>query len=263
MITIVSSNIHEILVNLDQARLTKIPTPGEMLCFKGIVPRFLKIPVTILITGSGESRSLVALNWLNENIKSEYIVHVGFSDSTKDSATPGHIIISSAIGNLFGYPIDWDLSNINFNHNIDENLYRISKISCLNGNLDFHLGKSISVSNKFRTNRLRTWINTRKDIVSIDDTGFFIGNYAKENNIPFLSITSVINYVHDNKKNFIKGLDYSPEENLEHKLKFFPELISSHDFKKRLNVSRLKLNKFINLFGSEFSNQILRTDSSI
>ena len=255
MIVFVSTSIHEAFIDLDKSSLRKMKTPGEILCFQGKIPKFPNTEITFLITGSGESRSLVALDWLEKNIKPTYLIHIGFSDSTSENATLGHIIISSATGNLFGYPIDWDLNNIKFKGNLDEELSKISKISCLNGNIDFHKGKTISVSNKFRTDRMRNWVNTRKDIIAIDNTGFFSRIYAEKHNIPFLSITSIINYLEEDDYNFMRNLDYSPTEDFLNNLKFFNKIISKLNFKKRIETSRSNLIKFIELFGDQISIQ--------
>ena len=255
MITFVSTSVHEAFIDLDKSSLRKMKTPGEILCFQGNIPEFQNTEVTFLITGSGESRSLVALNWLEKKIKPTHLIHIGFSDSTSENATPSHIIISSAIGNLIGYPIDWDLNNIVFKENSDDKLYKISKISCLNGNIDFHSGKSISVSNKFRTDRMRKWINTRKDILAIDNTSFFSGIYAEKHHIPFLSITSIINFLGEEDSNLMKNLDYSPTEDFLTNLKFFKKIIPNSKFKKRIEKSRSNLIKFLDLFGNEFSIQ--------
>ena len=255
MIVFVSTSIHEAFIELDKSSLRKMKTPGEILCFQGKIPEFKNTEITFLITGSGESRSLVAFDWLEKNIKPTYLIHIGFSDSTSENATPGHIIISSAIGNLFGYPIDWNLNNITFKENPDEKLSKISKISCLNGNLDFHSGKTISVSNKFRTDRMRKWVNTRKDVLAIDNTGFFSMIYAEKHNIPFLSITSIINYLEEDDSNFMKNLDYSPTEEFLNHLKFFNKIIYKLNFKKRIEIARSNLKKFIELFGDQISIQ--------
>ena len=147
------------------------------------------------------------------------------------------------------------MNNITFLENSDDKLYKISKISCLNGNIDFHSGKSISVSNKFRTYRMRKWINTRKDILSIDNTGFFSGIYAKKHNIPFLSITSIINYLEEEDSDLMKNLDYSPTEDFLNNLKSFKKIIPRLNFKKRIETSRSNLIKFLDLFGEEFTIQ--------
>ncbi|MBM32092.1 MAG: hypothetical protein CL764_04445 [Chloroflexi bacterium] len=252
MITFVSTHIDEVIVDFLSYNFNTIDCPGEILCFQGYIPEFSDIEINFLITGSGESRSLVALNWLEKNIKTHYLINIGFSDSTSENATHGHIIISTSIGNLFGYPIEWDLNDIKFSNNVNNELFNISRKSCYLGNIDFHVGKSISVANNFRTDKLKKWINTRKDILSIDNTGYFIGKYAEKHKIPFISITSILNYINENNSDLMKDLDYSPNEKIINKIKIF----SRSNFNNKLKVSRSSLNKFIKLFGKEFSSSI-------
>jgi len=253
MITFVSTNINELFVNLNISRLEPIDCPGEIICFQGYISEFPNTKICFLITGSNESRSLVALDWLTKNIKSNYLINIGLSDSTSENATHGHIMISTSIGNLFGYPINWNLNDIKFTNNFDTKLFNISRKSCYLGNMDFHIGKSLSVSNNFRTDRLRRWINTRKDILSIDNTAFFTGKYAEKHNIPFISISSILNYIDETDSNLMKDLDYSPTENLIKTMKFFPNFFSKYDFNNRLRMSRSNLMKFFQIFGKEIS----------
>ena len=71
MITLVSTNINELFVNLNISRLEPIDCPGEIICFQGYISEFPNTKICFLITGSNESRSLVALDWLTKNIKSK------------------------------------------------------------------------------------------------------------------------------------------------------------------------------------------------
>ena len=72
--------------------------------------------------------------------------------------------------------------------------------------------------------------------------------YAKA--IEFLE--SRVKDIIENNSDFMKDLDYSPNEKIINKIKIF----SRSNFNNKLKVSRSSLNKFIKLFGKEFSSSI-------
>ena len=186
----------------------------------------------IVLSGSGSERASRATTWAIDKFRPEAIVSVGFCGATKEQQRSGDLVIATDVINLAGSPFEWSMSRATDSIGPNKSLMHAARTAVEIAGLDYHLGPMVTISALATTSGAKRWLVDVVGGTAFDTKSHAIAIASTERNVPWISVSAVLDDLDVNVPKIIDRVDTGPKQrgldtyvkHLLHSPKDFPSL---------------------------------------
>tara|TARA_B100000949_G_C14252843_1_gene439009 strand:- start:67 stop:849 length:783 start_codon:yes stop_codon:yes gene_type:complete len=186
----------------------------------------------IVLSGSGSKRASRATIWAIEKFSPDAIVSIGFCGATKEHQRSGDLIIATNVINLAGSPFEWSLPLATDAIRPNRSLMLAARSAVEIAGLDYHLGPMVTISALATTSGAKRWLGDVVGGTAFDTKSHAIAIASTERNVPWISVSAVLDDLDVNVPKIIDRVDTGPKQrgldtyvkHLLHSPKDFPSL---------------------------------------
>ena len=186
----------------------------------------------IVLSGSGSKRASRATIWAIEKFSPDAIVSVGFCGATKEHQRSGDLIIATDVINLAGSPFEWSIPLATDAIRPNRSLMLAARSAVEIAGLDYHLGPMVTISALATTSGAKRWLGDVVGGTAFDTKSHAIAIASTERNVPWISVSAVLDDLDVNVPKIIDRVDTGPKQrgldtyvkHLLHSPKDFPSL---------------------------------------
>lgn len=168
------------------------------------------IPIVVL-GGLGPERAFRATTWVINEFSPKGIISFGFCGATKEYEQPGDMIVAFSVTRLMGTPFEWPDMKIINPLKPDRKLMITALTAMELSGLDFHHGKTVTISQPAITPGAKHWLGETMDSIAVDTQSHPIASLATNASIPWVSVSSVLDHWNMNFPNSIYGIGTGPK----------------------------------------------------
>ena len=185
-----------------------INSPEELLAYES---KSSEIPVGIL-SGSGTTRASRATKWAIENFSPDAIISFGVCSATKELLAPGDIVIGSDVIELPGSPLEWSIAIKKHPIEPDRTMLLASRTAVEISGLDYHQGTIATMSQIATSKSIKRWLGETVNSTAIDTESYAIASVSNQAEIPWITISAVVDDVHFNAPSISRRIGIGPKE---------------------------------------------------
>ena len=186
----------------------------------------------IVLSGSGSKRASRATIWAIEKFSPDAIVSIGFCGATKEHQRSGDLIIATNVINLAGSPFEWSIPLATDVMRPSRSLMLAARSAVEIAGLDYHLGPMVTISALATTSGAKRWLGDVVGGTAFDTKSHAIAIASTERNVPWISVSAVLDDLDVNVPKIIDRVDTGPKQrgldtyvkHLLHSPKDFPSL---------------------------------------
>ena len=212
----------------------------------------------IVLSGSGSKRASRATIWAIEKFSPDAIVSIGFCGATKEHQRSGDLIIATNVINLAGSPFEWSLPLATDAIRPNRSLMLAARSAVEIAGLDYHLGPMVTISALATTSGAKRWLGDVVGGTAFDTKSHAIAIASTERNVPWISVSAVLDDLDVNVPKIIDRVDTGPKQrgldtyvkHLLHSPKDFPSL---RRLKLASDRAKASLTKFMPAFIKAYS----------
>ena len=212
----------------------------------------------IIISGSGSERASRATAWAIDKFNAEAIVSVGFCSASQEHQRPGDLVIATGAINLAGSPFEWAMPIATDSIYANQSLLLAARAAVEIAGIDYHIGPMVTISSLATAPGTKRWLGDTVGATAIDTKSHAIASTANERNIPWISVSAVLDDMDVNVPKIIDRVDAGPKQRrvdiyIKHLLRYPKDFPALRRLKFASDLAKTSLTNFMPVFIKAYS----------
>ena len=207
----------------------------------------------IIVSGSGPERGSRATTWAIDKFDAEAIVSVGFCGASQEHQRSGDLIIATSAINLAGTPFEWSIPIASDSIDANRSLLLAARAAVEIAGIDYHIGPMITISSLATASGTKRWLGETVGATAIDTKSHAIASTATERNVPWISVSAVLDDMNVNVPKIIDRVDAGPKQRgadiyIKHLLRYPKDFPALRRLKIASDLAKTSLTNFMPVF---------------
>jgi len=212
----------------------------------------------IIVSGSGPERGSRGTTWAIDKFDAEAIVSVGFCGASQEHQRPGDLVIATGAINLAGSPFEWAMPVATDSIDANRLLVLAARASVEIAGIDHHIGPMVTISSLATASGTKRWLGTAIGATGIDTKSHAIASTATERNVPWISVSAVLDDMGVNVPKIIDRVDAGPKQRgadiyIKHLLRYPKDFPALRRLKFASDLAKTSLTNFMPVFIKAYS----------
>ena len=212
----------------------------------------------IIISGSGSERASRATAWAIDKFNAEAIVSVGFCSASQEHQRSGDLVIATGAINLAGSPFEWAMPIATDSIYANQSLLLAARAAVEIAGIDYHIGPMVTISSLATAPGTKRWLGETVGATAIDTKSHAIASTANERNIPWISVSAVLDDMDVNVPKIIDRVDAGPKQRgvdiyIKHLLRYPKDFPALRRLKFASDLAKTSLTNFMPVFIEAYS----------
>ena len=212
----------------------------------------------IIISGSGSERASRATAWAIDKFNAEAIVSVGFCSASQEHQRSGDLVIATGAINLAGSPFEWAMPIATDSIYANQSLLLAARAAVEIAGIDYHIGPMVTISSLATAPGTKRWLGDTVGATAIDTKSHAIASTANERNIPWISVSAVLDDMDVNVPKIIDRVDAGPKQRgvdiyIKHLLRYPKDFPALRRLKFASDLAKTSLTNFMPVFIEAYS----------
>ena len=212
----------------------------------------------IIISGSGSERASRATAWAIDKFNAEAIVSVGFCSASQEHQRSGDLVIATGAINLAGSPFEWAMPIATDSIYANQSLLLAARAAVEIAGIDYHIGPMVTISSLATASGTKRWLGETVGATAIDTKSHAIASTANERNIPWISVSAVLDDMDLNVPKIIDRVDAGPKQRgvdiyIKHLLRYPKDFPALRRLKFASDLAKTSLTNFMPVFIEAYS----------
>ena len=221
----------------------------------------------IIVSGSGPERGSRATTWAIDKFNAEAIVSVGFCSASQEHQRSGDIVIATGAMNLAGSPFEWAMPIATDSIDANRSLLLAARAAVEIAGIDYHIGPMVTISSLATSSGTKRWLGEAVGATAIDTKSHAIASTAREKNVPWISVSAVLDDIDANVPKIIDRVDAGPKQRgvdiyIKHLLHYPKDFPSLRRLKVASDLAKTSLTNFMPVFIKAYSDLKVINSSS-
>jgi len=221
----------------------------------------------MIVSGSGPVRASRATEWVIDKFNAEAIVSVGFCGASQEHQRSGDLIIATSAINLAGTPFEWSMQIESDSIDANRSLLLAARAAVEIAGIDYHIGPMVTISSLATASGTKRWLGDVVGATAIDTKSHAIASTAAERNVPWISVSAVLDDIDVNVPKIIDRVDAGPQQRrvdiyIKHLLRYPKDFPTLRRLKFASDLAKTSLTNFMPAFIKAYSDLKVINSSS-
>ena len=221
----------------------------------------------IIVSGSGPERASRGTAWAIDKFDPEAIVSVGFCGASQEHQRSGDLVIATAATNLAGSPFEWAMPIATDSIDANRSLLLAARAAVEIAGIDYHIGPMVTISSLATASGTKRWLGDVVGATAIDTRSHAIASTATERNVPWISVSAVLDDMNVNVPKIIDRVDAGPKQRrvdiyIKHLLRYPKDYQTLRRLKFASNLAKTSITNFMPAFIKAYSDLKVINSSS-
>ena len=221
----------------------------------------------IIVSGSGPERASRATTWAIDKFNAEAIVSLGFCGASQEHQRSGDLVIATPATNLAVSPFEWTMPIATDSIDANRSLLLAARAAVEIEGIDYHIGPMITISSLATASGAKRWLGETVGATAIDTKSHAIASTAREKNVPWISISAVLDDIDVNVPKIIERVDAGPKQRrvdiyIKHLLRYPKDFPALRRLRFASDIAKTSLTNFMPVFIKAYSDITVLDSSS-
>ena len=221
----------------------------------------------IIVSGSGPERASKGTAWAIDKFDPEAIVSVGFCGASQEHQRSGDLVIATAATNLAGSPFEWAMPIATDSIDANRSLLLAARAAVEIAGIDYHIGPMVTISSLATASGTKRWLGDVVGATAVDTRSPAIASPAAERNVPWISVSAVLDDMNVNVPKIIDRVDAGPKQRrvdiyIKHLLRYPKDFPTLRRLKFASDLAKTSLTNFMPAFIKAYSDLKVINSSS-
>ena len=221
----------------------------------------------IIVSGSGPERASKGTAWAIDKFDPEAIVSVGFCGASQEPQRSGDLVIATAATNLAGSPFEWAMPIATDSIDANRSLLLAARAAVEIAGIDYHIGPMVTISSLATASGTKRWLGDVVGATATDTRSHAIASTATERNVPWISVSAVLDDMNVKVPKIIDRVDAGPKQRrvdiyIKHLLRYPKDFPTLRRLKFASDLAKTSLTNFMPAFIKAYSDLKVINSSS-
>jgi len=221
----------------------------------------------IIVSGSGPERASKGTAWAIDKFDPEAIVSVGFCGASQEHQRSGDLVIATAATNLAGSPFEWAMPIATDSIDANRSLLLAARAAVEIAGIDYHIGPMVTISSLATASGTKRWLGDVVGATATDTRSHAIASTATERNVPWISVSAVLDDMNVNVPKIIDRVDAGPKQRrvdiyIKHLLRYPKDYQTLRRLKFASDLAKTSITNFMPAFIKAYSDLKVINSSS-
>ena len=221
----------------------------------------------IIVSGSAPERGSRATTWAIDKFDAEAIVSVGFCGASQEHQRSGDLVIATGAINLAGSPFEWTMPIATDSIDANQSLLVAARAAVEIAGIDYDIGTMVTISSLATASGTKRWLGDVVGATAVDTRSHAIASTAAERNVPWISVSAVLDDMNVNVPKIIDRVDAGPKQRgadiyIKHLLRYPKDFPTLRRLKFASDLAKTSLTNFMPAFIKAYSDLKVINSSS-
>ena len=221
----------------------------------------------MIVSGSGPERASRATEWVIDKFNAEAKVDVGFCGASQEHQRSGDLIIATSAINLAGTPFEWSMPIASDSIDANRSLLLAARAAVEIAGIDYDIGPMVTISSLATASGTKRWLGETVGATAVDTRSHAIASTAAERNVPWISVSAVLDDMNVNVPKIIDRVDAGPKQRrvdiyIKHLLRYPKDFPALRRLKIASDLAKTSLTNFMPAFIKAYSDLKVINSSS-
>ncbi len=221
----------------------------------------------IIVSGSGPERASKGTLWAIDKFDPEAIVSVVFCGASQEHQRSGDLVIATGAINLAGSPFEWTMPIATDSIDANRSLLVAARAAVEIAGIDHDVGPMVTISSLATASGTKRWLGDVVGATAIDTKSHAIASTAAERNVPWISVSAVLDDIDVNVPRIVDRVDAGPKQRrvdiyIKHLLRYPKDFPTLRRLKFASDLAKTSLTNFMPAFIKAYSDLKVINSSS-
>ena len=221
----------------------------------------------IIVSGSGPERASKGTAWAIDKFNPEAIVSVGFCGASQEHQRSGDLVVATGAINLPGSPFEWTMPIATDSIDANQSLLVAARAAVEIAGIDYDIGPIVTISSLATASGTKRWLGDVVGATAVDTRSHAIASTAAERNVPWISVSAVLDDMNVNVPKIIDRVDAGPKQRrvdiyIKHLLRYPKDYQTLRRLKFASDLAKTSITNFMPAFIKAYSDLKVINSSS-
>ena len=192
---------------------------------------------------------------------------MGFCGASQEHQRSGDLIIATSAINLAGSPFEWTMPIATDSIDANQSLLVAARAAVEIAGIDYDIGPMVTISSLATASGTKRWLGDVVGATAIDTKSHAIASTARKNNVPWISVSAVLDDIDVNVPKIIDRFDAGPKQRgvdiyIKHLLRYPKDFPTLRRLKFASDLAKTSLTNFMPAFIKAYSDLKVINSSS-